>query len=197
VSRWVVFDLATVRRWIRRPTGRRLAMILALTALWCGLWREISFANVAAGLVLSTTVLATGISTPASGRLHLPSLIRLIFLVLGDLITSTAGVALEVIDPRDTTDEAIIAVEVAEEARHHLLLLVIAVTLTPGTAVVDADPDTGTLYLHLLHAERRADVEQHVHRLVELAAKALPSRGPAPMSGDGAETAMSSKGASS
>lgn len=149
-------------------------MILALTALWCALWRDISFANVAAGLVLATVILATGVGTPTTGRIRVGALLRLVGVVLVDLVTSTVGVAREVLDPADTTDEAIIAVEVDDQAKHHLLLLVIAVTLTPGTAVVDADPDTGTLYLHLLHDDRRADVIEHVHRLAKLADEALP-----------------------
>lgn len=150
-------------------------MVLALTALWCGLWREISVANVVAGLVLSTAVLASGVGTPTTGRIRIRPTLRLIGVVLVDLVTSTIDVAREVLDPADTTDEAIIAVAVDDEARHHLLLLVIAITLTPGTAVVDADPDTGTLYLHLLHAERRDDVVRHVHRLSDLAGQALPN----------------------
>lgn len=163
------------RLQLRPPTGRRIAMILALTALWCGLWREISTANVAVGLVLATAVLASGVGTPTYGAIRIGPSLRLIGLVIVDLVTSTIDVAREVLVPADTTNEAIIAVEVDAGARNHLLLLVIAVTLTPGTAVVDADPDTGTLYLHLLHAERRDDAVRHVKRLSELAGQALPS----------------------
>lgn len=158
-----------------RPTGRRVAMVIALTVLWCGLWREASVANIASGLLLSIAVLGVGIGAPTTGTLRIRPLLRLIALVLVDLATSTVGVAREVLGPADTTDEAIIAVQVGEEARRHLLLLVIAVTLTPGTAVVDANPSTGMLYLHLLHVDRRADVERHVHRLAEVAGDALPS----------------------
>jgi hypothetical protein len=40
--------------------------------------------------------------------------------------------------------------------------------------VVDADPDTGTLYLHLLHNDRRAATIEHVGQLTRLACDALP-----------------------
>ena len=58
--------------------------------------------------------------------------------------------------------------------RAHLLLLIVAVTVTPGTAVVDADPDTGRLYLHLLHLDRAEGTVEHVLELAELACRALP-----------------------
>ena len=76
---------------------------------------------------------------------------------------------------RDNTNEAIIAVNIPLHARQHFLLLIVAVTLTPGTAVVDADPDTGTLFLHLLHHERADDVRAHVAELAGLAEQALPT----------------------
>ena len=165
----------TRRRGIRRLfTGRGVAMILVLTAVWCALWQTISAANITAGIVLSTAVLATGVGTPTTGAIRLGPMLRLLWVVFIDLVTSTVDVAREILTPTDYTDEAIIAVEIPREGRHHFLLLIIAVTLTPGTAVVDADPDSGTLYLHLLHAERRDDVVEHVQQLTELACRALP-----------------------
>ncbi len=76
--------------------------------------------------------------------------------------------------PTDDTDEAIIAVDTDLEARSHLLMLVVAITVTPGTAVVDTDADTGRLYLHLLHAEKAESTVAHVQRIAELACRALP-----------------------
>ena len=37
-------------------------------------------------------------------------------------------------------------------------------------------PDTGTLYLHLLHSDRRESVTEHVRELAELACRALPTQ---------------------
>ncbi|MFT5269349.1 MAG: multicomponent Na+:H+ antiporter subunit E [Acidimicrobiales bacterium] len=158
----------------RLLTARGVAMITMLTAVWCALWQTISFANVAGGMVLSTLVLTTGLGTPTTGAIRVDPMVRLLWVVFVDLVTSTIDVAKEILTPTDNTDEAIIAVEIPREGRHHLLLLIIAVTLTPGTAVVDADPDTGTLYLHLLHSERSDDVVEHVQQLTALACQALP-----------------------
>lgn len=155
-------------------TIRRTLMIGALTLAWCGLWRDISAANIISGVVISTAVSISGVGTPGRGGINVAPLAKLAWLVLVDLITSTIDVAVEILTPTDRTEEGIIAVIVPNHSRQHLLLLIVAITLTPGTAVVDADPDTGTLYLHLLHIDRRASTIAHVEDLAHLAAEALP-----------------------
>lgn len=155
-------------------TLRRILVIVALTACWCGLWRTISVANIVSGLVLSTVIVASGVGTEGRGGVRLVPLMKLVWIVFVDLVTSTVDVAVEILTPTDRTEEAIIAVKVPEDCRNHLLLLSVAITLTPGTAVVDADPVTGTLYLHLLHIDRREATVAHVQELARLSCEALP-----------------------
>lgn len=161
-------------RKLFRP--RRVLTVLALMLAWCGLWRDLSVATVLVGTVLALGVTATGVGTAYEGGIRLRPLLRLTWLVMVDLAKSTINVAAEILTPTDHTEEAIIAVQVPPEGRDHLLLLIIAITLTPGTAVVDADADTGTLYLHLLHHDRRVETVSHVDDLVRLACAALPTR---------------------
>jgi multicomponent Na+:H+ antiporter subunit E len=87
---------------------------------------------------------------------------------------STFNVAYEVITPTDYTEEAIIGVDLPNNARAHMMLIAVAVTVTPGTAVIDVDPDTGRIYLHILHAERAEATARHVQELADLACRALP-----------------------
>ena len=164
----------------RLMTTRRVITIGALTFAWCALWGEVTVANVASGVVLAALVVGIGVGTPGIGRVRLRPLLRFAALVGADLLRSTISVSREILTPTDYTDEAIVAVRVPADARTHLLLLVVAVTVTPGTAVVDTDPDTGTLYLHLLHAEQRESTVAHVRTLAELACAALPTEEPDP-----------------
>ncbi len=99
-------------------------------------------------------------------------LLHFVWLVVVDLVVSTVQVAWEILTPTDYTDEAIIAVDTDIESRSHFLMLVVAITVTPGTAVIDSDADTGRLYLHVLHAEKAPEIEQHVRHLAELACRA-------------------------
>lgn len=155
---------------------RRLIAVACLTGAWCALWGEATAANVASGAAIATLVSAPGITTSGRGGVRMLPLVRFGTVVAVDLVRSTLAVAREVLTPTDRTEEAIIAVRVPAGARTHLLLLIGAITVTPGTAVVDVDADTGTLYLHLLHAERRASTREHVRKLAELACRALPTR---------------------
>ena len=50
-----------------------------------------------------------------------------------------------------------------------------SITLSPGTAIVDINVDTGRLYLHLLHADAAPQVTKHVERLAELACRSFPT----------------------
>lgn len=158
-------------------TTRRFVMIVVFTAAWCGLWRDLSFANVASGVLLTTLILALGLGTDGQGGVNFGALVRLSWLVIVDLVQSTKSVAYEVLTPTDYTEESVIAVNVPESTRNHLLLLTVAITLTPGTAVVDADPETCTLYLHVLHHDRTVETVAHVEQLARLAREALPVNG--------------------
>lgn len=157
-------------------TIKRVITLVALTAAWCGLWQDVSIANVAAGLFIAVGISASGIGLRCRGGVKLGPLAKLMWLVSVDLVRSTVGVAREILTPTDHTEESIIAVALPPASRDHLLLLVVAITLTPGTAVVDADPNTGTLYLHLLHHDRHKETVEHVNELARLACEALPTR---------------------
>jgi len=154
---------------------RQIATLLLLVAAWCLLWRDISTANLISGAVLSWFVLWMGFGTQVRSGVRPVALVRLIALVVADLAASTVSVAREVLTPTDYTKEAVIGCQPPEGTERHWLLLVVAITLTPGTAVVDADPSTGTLYLHLLHADRADDTIAHVDRLATLAREAFPA----------------------
>lgn len=160
----------------RHRLSRRLGSVLVLTGVWCALWGTISIANLGSGLVLALAFTTFDKDASASGPVRVLPLLHLAGLVFVDLIKSTVNVAQEIVSPGDGTDESIIAVDLPAAARDHLLLLVVAVTLTPGTAVIDADPGTGQLYLHLLHANRREETARHVHEIARLASEALPVR---------------------
>jgi multicomponent Na+:H+ antiporter subunit E len=158
----------------RHIRPRRLVTVVLLVFSWCALWGEVSVANVASGLVLASVTLVLGFGPSLRGRIVVRPLLRFARLVAVDLVVSTLNVAYEVLTPTDRTLESVIAVEVPHETRSHLLLLVVAVTVTPGTAVVDADFESGTLYLHLLDHRRRDEVEEHVRELARLACAGLP-----------------------
>jgi multicomponent Na+:H+ antiporter subunit E len=172
-----VLDVPLRRRLRALVTARRGLIIVGLVVAWCALWESVSVANILSGTLVAIMALWIVGSSAGSSSIRIGPLAKFIWMVLVDLVTSTVQVVWEILTPTDHTDEAIIAVRVLPEARSHLLLLVVAVTVTPGTAVVDADPDNGTLYLHLLHSEHADRIVEHVQHLAALACRAFPLPG--------------------
>ncbi len=155
-------------------TIRRLITLGGLTAAWCALWGSPSWANVLSGLVVAAIAMLFGSAASFGGGVRIVPLMHLIWLVVVDMIGSTVTVVREVLTPTDYTDEAIIALELPPGGEGHLLLLFVAITVTPGTAVIAAESDSSVLYLHVLHADRRDAVEAHVRQLADVASRALP-----------------------
>lgn len=149
-----------------------------LTVIWCGLWGSVSIANVVSGLALSVVVLNASRNAGGGGVIHVWPLLRFAWLVGIDLARSTFDVAVAILTPTDRTEEAIVAVDLPATGSEHLLLLSASITLSPGTAVVDVDAETGRYYIHLLHASKRETTVAHALRLGELACKALPTANP-------------------
>ena len=160
---------------IRLPPLRRSITAAGLTLGWCGLWGGVSVANVVGGAVIASAIIALGVGLPGNGGVRLRPLAELIGLVLVDLIRSTIGVAKEVLTRRQLADEAIIAVPAPVGGEHHRLLLIVLITVTPGTAVVDVATDPDVLYLHLLYRRDAEQTREHVTRLAHLACAALPT----------------------
>ncbi|MEP1122773.1 MAG: Na+/H+ antiporter subunit E [Ilumatobacter sp.] len=151
---------------------RRFSIVVLLTLAWCALWGSVSAANLISGLIVSSAASFAGANAPGGVRPW--PLVRLLWVVALDLVVSTAVVVREVLTPTDHTEEAIIRVSVPLEARSHLLFLYIAITVTPGTAVVAGDDDASAIYLHVLHADRRDAIVEHVELLVLLVNQAFP-----------------------
>lgn len=160
-------------------TPRGAATVVVLTLVWCGLWREISVANLLAGLAVAVGIMASGIGPKASGRLNVVALIKLFAVITIDLIKATITVAAEAITPGNNTQESIIAVALPPGHRSYGLLLSIAITITPGTAVVDISEDGSIVYLHLLYHDSRDDTVAHTLRLARMASEAWPEADPA------------------
>lgn len=152
----------------------RIVAGLILVGVWCALWGEVTAANVLSGLVIVALITMSRSGPGGRGELRLLPLARFLGLAFIDLVESTVTVARQVVTPGRPTDEAVVAVSVPPLSKTHLLMLTVAVTVTPGTAVVDTDPDTGTLYLHTLDHRRTEATSRHVERLAELAREALP-----------------------
>ncbi len=131
---------------------RRVGAALWLTVVWIVLWESYDLLAVVGGLTVAT-VLVVALPREASGFDAFRPLPVLRFLgrYAWQVIEANAIVAWEVITPGEGINEGIIAIPVPGASDPVVLALSNAISLTPGTLLVEIDRDPTVLYVHVLH----------------------------------------------
>lgn len=142
----------------RRTTrGDRLRTVqpftlLWLTLVWVALWRDLSVANVLAGVVVALTV-SLVFPLPrlkVGGRLHPWHLFVLLTRFLVDAVVASFQVAWLTLQFWRRPRSAVIGVQLRSDSDLVLTLVAELSTLVPGTLAVEARRHTHTVYLHVL-----------------------------------------------
>ena len=137
-------------------------MIIWLTAAWVMLWGELSLGNVVAGVAVAALVTMV-LPLPAiefHGRIHLIAGTRLVVRFAIDLLRASFQVAMLALSPSRVPLGAVIRVHLRSESDLYLTLTAELSTLVPGSLVVEANRQTGLLYLHVLDAAVLGGVEK-------------------------------------
>ncbi|MET7880472.1 Na+/H+ antiporter subunit E [Micromonospora profundi] len=132
-----------------------------LVVVWCLLWGEISWANVAGGLLVGGAVLLFFPLPPVTfgGRLRPWALLVFVGKFVVELVVASIHVARIAVQPGYRPRGAIIAVQLRVPTDLNIALTAEAVTLVPGTLVLEVDRAEATLYLHVLDTHDPADLE--------------------------------------
>ncbi|PWR06696.1 Na+/H+ antiporter subunit E [Micromonospora acroterricola] len=149
-----------------------------LVVVWNLLWGEVSWANLAGGLLVGGGVLLF-FPLPAvtfAGRLRVRALVVFAVRFGVELVSASLHVARIAVQPGYRPRGAIIGVRLRVRTDLNLALTAEAVSLVPGTLILEVDRDSGTLYLHVLDThgsaqlsivrERTLAVERRVVRAV-------------------------------
>lgn len=126
--------------------------LLWLTLVWVALWRDLSVANVLAGLVVALTV-SLVFPLPrlkVGGRVHPWHLFTLLARFLFDAVVASFQVAWLTLQFWRTPRSAVVAVRLRSDSDLVLTLVAEFSTLVPGTLAVEARRHTHTVYLHVL-----------------------------------------------
>lgn len=148
----------------------RVPLVLWLTAVWVFLWEAPSVANFVSGLALSSALVFL---YPARGPVLTPvsvvGFVRFAAYFLWKLVEASAVLAWEVVTPRNSINEGIVAVQIRGASDALTTIVANSISLTPGTLTLEVDRDPTVLYVHVLHLrsidEVRADIlelEAHV-----------------------------------
>ncbi|WP_430782876.1 Na+/H+ antiporter subunit E [Actinoplanes sp. G11-F43] len=146
---------------IARARDRFLALV-ALTVTWMLLWGVFSWLTFAGGLLVSALVLAVFPLPPVTfaGRLRPAGLFRFAIRFMTDLVVASAQLAWTAIGSRRVPHSAVLAVRLAVRSDLNLTLCAEAVSLVPGSLIVDMDRAEGILYIHVFDVHSPEDTEK-------------------------------------
>jgi multisubunit Na+/H+ antiporter MnhE subunit len=132
-----------------------------LVLVWSLLWGDITWANLVGGLVVGAAVLVF-FPLPAvtfGGRLRPWALLAFAARFAVELVSASLHVARIAVQPGYRPRGAIIAVRLRLSTDLNLALTAEAVSLVPGTLILEVDRDSGTLFLHVLDTHGPADLD--------------------------------------
>ncbi|WP_040424221.1 Na+/H+ antiporter subunit E [Agromyces subbeticus] len=151
---------ADVSRW--RSVWRQLPLLVALVFLWVFLWDQVTVLTVVTGVLLAIGVTRVLYLPPVllSGRFNVWRGLLLGLRMMWDVTIASLQVAVLAIDPRWKPMNSIIAVQLLTRSDLVTTLTAEAISVVPGTVVVDIDRERGLLYLHALGTRTQADIDR-------------------------------------
>ncbi|WP_329108466.1 Na+/H+ antiporter subunit E [Micromonospora sp. NBC_01699] len=174
----------------------QLVTVIWLVLVWNLLWGEFTWGNVLGGTLVALLVLVF-FPLPRvtfDGRIRPLGLLRFAARFVAELVTASVQVAWIALRPDGVRHSAIIAVPLRVRSDLNLTLTAEALSLVPGTLIVEAVRDTGTLYVHVLDVRGPADVdrarrdvlavEERIVRATGSAAELRLLAGPGPSASD-------------
>lgn len=157
-------------------TRRRIVLVAWLTTVWVLLWGEATPGNVVGGALVGTALVSLFAPDRSPWmRLRPLAALRFTTFFLRRLVVASAVVAWEVATPANRINEGIVAVPLRGATPILRTIVTSAISLTPGTVVIDLAEhgETTSLYVHVLHLRSIEAVRLEVERLELLAARAF------------------------
>jgi multicomponent Na+:H+ antiporter subunit E len=157
----------------------RALTVAVLLTVWMLLWGVFSWANLISGIVVSAVVLAA-FPLPAvtfAGRPRPLGLLRFAWRFLADLVVASGQLAVLAFRFGHQPRSAIIRVPLRVPSDLILTLTGEAVSLVPGSLIVDTDQASTTLYIHVIGMADRAAVEQFRDGVYEVEARIVRAIG--------------------
>lgn len=157
---------------------RNLLTIAWLTVVWVALWEDLSWANLAGGVVAGAfvTLLVPIRPREATHGFRPLAFLHLMAYFIWELVRASAILAWEVVTPRNRINAAVLAVPLHSRSRGIVTMVANMVSLTPGTLTLEVEETTMTLVIHVLHLESLAESRRDVLYLERLVLAAFPLR---------------------
>jgi multicomponent Na+:H+ antiporter subunit E len=152
---------ARTRRQVSRQALRQLPYAVWLVVLWLALWGQLTMLALVTGVLVGLLVVRMFYLPPAEapGRFNPYRFVILAAVFAFDLMRASFHVAWLAVRPRPVAVSAIIQVDLRTRSDLIMTLTAEAITLIPGSFVVEVDRPNTIVYLHVLDAKTKDDVE--------------------------------------
>ncbi|MFC3505152.1 Na+/H+ antiporter subunit E [Micromonospora krabiensis] len=157
----------------RARVGRWRDQFLALgwlVLVWNLLWGEFTWGNLAAGLLVGGAVLVFFPLPPVTfgGRVRPRWLLAFVGRFVVELVLASIHVARIAVQPGFRPRGGIIAIPLRVRTDLNMALTAEAVSLVPGTLVLEVDRDNAVLYVHVLDVRRPQDLAENRARVLDI-----------------------------
>ena len=148
----------------------RLVAAAGLTAIWVLLWGSFTPLTVVAGALIATVVLIAFPLPPITyaGRVHPIGVLHLAGRFVLDLVVASAQVAAMAFRFGRVPRSAVIAVPLRVPTDLGLTLTAEALSLVPGSLIVDVDRESGVLYVHVLGIKDKTEADSFRRTVLDL-----------------------------
>ena len=153
--------------------------VVGLTVVWVLLWGTFTPLTVIGGVLVSLLVLVV-LPLPASpDRLPLRPLplLGLLGYLVYDLVVSTVEVSWQTLRHGSAARGAIVEVPLRTTSDRVVTLMANALSLSPGTAVLEIDPGRGVWFVYALGPRDAAGVERARRRVSDMQRRVLAAFG--------------------
>ncbi|MFC4223765.1 Na+/H+ antiporter subunit E [Lysinibacter cavernae] len=139
-----------------------IVLQLGLVAIWVLLWGQLNPMTIITGVLVSVIVGRVFYLPPVDfgGRFSPWHFLLFSLRMIWDVVSASLHVAWLAIDWRYTPSNAVIAIDL--HTRNDLIMTwtVEAISLVPGTIVIEADREERRLFLHVLDVDNAEDIEK-------------------------------------
>ena len=141
---------------------QQLPLLVVLVVLWMMLWGSVSPLTVLTGVILSVVVTRVFYLPPVelSGRFHPVWFAVFVVRFVIELFEASFQVAGKAFSPRPLGRSSVLAVQLLSRSDFVMTLTAIAVSLIPGSIVIEVDRAGGLLYIHAIGADTDAEIDK-------------------------------------
>lgn len=167
----------------RREVGRRflqqLPLLLALVLLWMVLWGQFTLLSALTGLIVALAVTRFFYLPPAdfSGRINPWYTLVFLMFFFADVAVASFQVAFQALNPRQIPRSSVIGIQLHTRSDLIMTLDAIAMSLVPGSLVVEVDRERSILYLHTFATRTLKDVEAMRRKVLVVEARIVRAIG--------------------